>query len=289
MLTSKWLRAGIVIAFALCLWCNNVYGPSMRTVVAQHRSLITPAKQAFSIWGLIYFTITIFVVREAAFPSQTISPHHAQRLYLLFIASCAFNMGWLIVFSTGHIVWSFLVILILWGITGAMYLLVGELVKPPTVYELLSLRSHGQYYECTSWQDYICIRVPFTLYFSWTCGATLINLTVSLAGLGLDLGLWIYIACLIILLGIHTTALIYRGDIVFAVVGIWTLSWQVKDDDLTPTEANYLDVIQVVATMGAIILGIVVVGLFLYNYFFRKPNQRVYEGKESNAKVYGTL
>ncbi|OQR92678.1 hypothetical protein ACHHYP_03351 [Achlya hypogyna] len=289
------LRLTMAIAFVACLWRNSVRGEAMRAVVAEHRSLLTPAKQAFSIWGLIYSLLFVFVGRECVYPSLALAPAHAQRIYGLFIASCVFNMMWLEVFSRDYIVWSFPVILALWAITGALYGTVATLVKPPALYEALAIRPR-YVYECTGLSDYICLRLPFTLYFSWTCGATLINLTVSLQGIGFELGSFVYVGLLAVLLAMHIAALSVNGDIVFGAVGIWTLTWLVvkQSPELSPIDAHYLEIIQLAAGIGVGLLVAVIGGLFLIGCYIRRyapeaAHMDASGGKNANISMYGTL
>ncbi|EQC30522.1 hypothetical protein SDRG_11839 [Saprolegnia diclina VS20] len=291
------LRLTMALAFISCLWRNSVRTGAMREVVAAHRSLLTPAKTAFSIWGLIYLTLFLFVSRECIFPSLSLLPAHAKRVYGLFIASCVFNMLWLEVFASGAIVWSLPVILVLWAITGALYLTTASLVQLPTLFDGLAIWPRRTAYECSSLSDYICLRLPFTLYFSWTCGATLINVTVSLRGLGYDLNLAVYMVCLAVLLAAHVTALAYNGDIAFGAVGIWTLAWLAAKHEtgLSPVDADYLDVIQLVAHIGAWLLVALIAGLVLLRCYVRRygapehAHMDASGGKNANISMYGTL
>ncbi|KDO22228.1 hypothetical protein SPRG_12312 [Saprolegnia parasitica CBS 223.65] len=282
------LRVAMALAFIACLWRNSVRSGAMREVVAAHRSLLTPAKTAFAIWGLIYLTLFLFVSRECIFPSLSLTPRPREAHLQPFHR---------IVFASGAIVWSLPVILVLWAITGALYLTTASLVQLPTLFDGLVIWPRRTPYECSSLSDYLCLRLPFTLYFSWTCGATLINVTVSLRGLGYDLNLAVYMVCLAVLLAAHVAALAFNGDIVFGAVGIWTLAWLAAKHEtgLSPVDADYLEVIQLVAQIGTWFLVALIAGLVLLRCYVRRYGAPEHEhmdasgGKNANISMYGTL
>ncbi len=98
--SSSVLRYANIIFFALTVVVNSLAGGTRliggqltATVSDANPTLITPAGYVFSIWGIIYLLLGIFVVYQAL-PSQQ-GKEYQEKIGWLFILSSLINIGWL--------------------------------------------------------------------------------------------------------------------------------------------------------------------------------------------------
>lgn len=166
-------------------------------------NLFAPAGITFSIWGVIYLLLALFVLyylglfgRDRKVPD---------RIAYLFIATCIANIVW--IFS-----WHYLVI---WLSVIWMLVLLASLI-------LLASALRGHEY---SSKEYWFVRLPFSVYFGWVTVATIANITVFLVsigwnGFGLPDAFW-----MIIVLVIGMAICLWRSfkdlDVAYVLVFIW--------------------------------------------------------------------
>lgn len=123
---------------------------------------IIPAGYTFSIWGLIYSGLVGYAVYQAL-PSQRGNPR-LRRVAWPFIASCAANITWLLLWHYNH-----------FGLTlGAMLGLLLALIVADT------RLGHGS----RPLAEWLLARLPFSIYLGWVSVATIINVTVALYDAG---------------------------------------------------------------------------------------------------------
>ncbi|RHY30768.1 hypothetical protein DYB32_004049, partial [Aphanomyces invadans] len=141
---------------------------------------------------------------------------------------------------------------------------------PILVTSILSSFNANYLYESKSRGDYWCIRVPFTIYWAWTCAAATIALNMLLEEFGIHYmpiyvfwcGMWV-LANTIILIGV--------GDVPFAAVALWTLvgiavrNSQLKQDNVSDVKL-YAEhyALEVMATVGAFVFGSLFVFLMVH-------------------------
>ncbi|ARK32710.1 TspO/MBR family protein [Halalkalibacter krulwichiae] len=163
--------------------------------------LFTPAGYVFSIWGVIYLLLTIWVLRQLL-PSQRDSAVYKVGSPL-FILSCFLNSFWLFLWHYEYFLLSVLVMISLLATLLVLYHRTHPLAK--TLFDLL----------------------PFSLYLGWISVATIANISYFLVdigwgGFGLSNVTW----TLIMLLVSAVLAIVFRikrGDPVFALVFVWAL------------------------------------------------------------------
>jgi hypothetical protein len=135
-------------------------------VSALYPSLFTPAGFTFSIWSVIYLLLIGFVVVQFSIQSK---PYFTE-LSLWFMASCVFNMSWILVWHHQFVYASVLIMLLLLFSLTRIFLLL-------------------QHYELNSWKEKLFIKLPFTFYLSWICVATIANISALLVSLSWDGGI----------------------------------------------------------------------------------------------------
>lgn len=173
----------------------------------KYPSLFTPAGYVFSIWGLIYLLLTVFIVYQAL-PAQKDNPR-LQKLGYAFAISCIFNFAWIIVW---HYEYIFLSQVMMLGILATLIM----------SYERLGIGT-SDVPTAERW----AVRLAFSIYLGWITVATVANTSVLLISWGFDGGafapLWTIIA-IVAALGIGLLVLARRGDIPYTLVLVWAFA-----------------------------------------------------------------
>jgi len=103
---SDW--GGNIIAFGLTIALNAMAtsiplgGQTPPEISAKYPSLFTPAGFTFSIWGVIYLGLLLFIIYQAL-PSQR-SNASLGRISLLFKVNCLANGAWILAWHLGDAV-----------------------------------------------------------------------------------------------------------------------------------------------------------------------------------------
>jgi hypothetical protein len=180
-------------------------------VAAKFPNLFTPAPITFSIWGVIYFLLALFIVYQAKglVASKNTNEKVLEQINYLFILSSLANIGWIFAWHYLRIKLSFLVMLVL-------------LFPLVLIYKRLKIGKE----QVTKGEKYF-VHLPFSVYLGWITVATLANLTVLLVDLNLYRSLIPAVPWTVGLIMIATVlgSYIYlkRKDIYYSLVIIWSL------------------------------------------------------------------
>ncbi len=164
--TFAWLNT---VAFIMVIVVNTlanalpINGLNTGEVSNLYPSLFTPAGFTFSIWSVIYLLLAGFIVYQWKILSRGFFP----TLSKWFIASCILNAAWIFVWHnllTGLSV--VVMLLFLFVLIRIFWILKSENSKTLT--------------------EYILLHLPFTLYFSWICVATIANISAWLISISWD-------------------------------------------------------------------------------------------------------
>jgi hypothetical protein len=160
---AAFLLVAIVNVLSNALPINN---QSMSEISARYPSLFTPAGFTFSIWGLIYLTLLVFVIYQAL-PAQRNNQTIAS-ISRLFQLNCAANAGWLFAWHYDLLSISLLL----------MFTLLGTLVM---IYRALLAELDN-----ASLGQHLALHLPFSLYTGWITVATIANISTIQTGYGWD-------------------------------------------------------------------------------------------------------
>lgn len=168
-------------------------------------TLITPAGYVFSIWGIIYVLLGIFVVFQAL-PKEGKKEYH-RKIGWLFVLSSVFNIIWLFLWQFEYLVFSIILMFLLLANLIAIYL---RLDIGKSKVELI---------------EKLTIHLPFSTYLGWISIASIANVAVTLVslnwnGFGIAPESW---AIFIVILALIITAIVVltRKDIAYGLVVIW--------------------------------------------------------------------
>ena len=211
----------------------------------QYPNLFVPAGLTFSIWGVIYILLAIFVVYGliVAARKDTQKSLFIENIGVLFFISCLANMGWIFAWHYEIVPLSVLIMLILLATLIAIYLRlrIGRSASPNS-------------------EKYL-VHLPFSIYLGWITIATIANITALLVyanwnAFGLGEPFWA-VAVIIVGIAITLSVLFTRKDIFYCLVVDWALLGILlkRLADLTPVPSVIVITIVglVIITVGMII------------------------------------
>ncbi len=161
--------------------------------------LFTPAGYVFSIWGLIYILLGIWIIRQ--FPANRRDLPLYQTTSFLFVLSCILNSLWIFMWHFEFFGASVIVMLLLLITLIRLYVKVKK--ADATFFDLL----------------------PFSVYLGWISVATIANISYYLTyidwdGFGISDSIWTFILLIVATL----LALIFmkkENDWVYPLVFVW--------------------------------------------------------------------
>lgn len=200
-----------------------INGMNTGELSALYPSLFTPAGFTFSIWSVIYLLLISFVVLQYRVSTK----FYFTELSLWFLVSCVANASWILAWHYQFLFASVLIMILLLYSLSKIFLLL-------------------QQANLTSFIEKAFIKLPFIIYMSWICVATIANLSALLVSLSWDGGIlspvvWtitmITIACV---LGIFIVA--RYSEPTFFLVLIWAFfgiysKWTGTENNLIATTA----------------------------------------------------
>jgi len=162
-------------------------------------SYFTPTGFTFSIWGIIYIMLGVFVVRMALQDATFFEQGYVTVVIIWFIISCILNMVWLVAWHYLKMEFSMIVML------GLLVSVLVIWTKVPTS-ELL-------------------FKTTFSIYAGWISIATIANATILLVKLNIPVFQnnqvqW-FVAVITIGFLLVATVLNTTTDILYALVFIW--------------------------------------------------------------------
>ena len=197
----------IVNTLAVTLPLNN---KTTGQLSDQYPNLFVPAGLTFSIWGLIYLLLAIYVVYSLVSALRADGKHSfIDSIGIWFFLSCLANMGWIFAWHFQVLPLSMLLMLLLLACLLAIYLRL----------------SIGR--SAAAKKERYLVHLAFSVYLGWITIATIANATALLVGarwdaFGLGEQFW---AVTVIVVGIVITlaVLFQRRDVFYGLVVDWAL------------------------------------------------------------------
>ncbi|MEI6191352.1 MAG: tryptophan-rich sensory protein [bacterium] len=171
-------------------------------------NLFAPAGPAFSIWGLIYLLLGIYVIYQFVKKDKK-TEEVIQKINPFFIATSLANISWIFAWHYDYIAIS----------VAVMAVLLILLIK---IADIIRLGNFTTIEKVSIW-------APFSIYFGWITVASIANITVFLVsigwnGFGLEDFVW---TSIILLVGALIGILRMNKDknIAYGLVLVWAYSW----------------------------------------------------------------
>ncbi|MFW5794354.1 MAG: tryptophan-rich sensory protein [Bacillota bacterium] len=172
---------------------------STGAVSADYPSYFTPAGFTFSIWGIIYLLLGVFIVRALLLNSSDFFSQYPMIFIILFIISCIANMSWLLLWHYDKIFLSTIVILLL--LVTVVWI----------TFYLTNINTFT--------------RITFSIYAGWVSIAFIANITILLVKKAIPLFqnnqvLW-YVIIMILGVILGLTILGISRNIMYTLVYAW--------------------------------------------------------------------
>jgi benzodiazapine receptor len=212
--SSSILRYANILFFALTVVVNSIVGSTTliggkntAQISDANPTLITPAGYVFSIWGIIYILLGVFVVYQAL-PKQQ-GKDYQKKIGWLFVLSSLINIVWLFLWQFEYLILSVVL----------MFLLLASLI-------LIYLRL-GVGKSKVAMSERLAIHLPFSVYLGWITVASIANVAATLVslnwdGFGISPEIWATLVVAVALI-ITILMLITRKDVAYSLVIIWAL------------------------------------------------------------------
>ncbi|MDZ7834336.1 MAG: tryptophan-rich sensory protein [Alkalibacterium sp.] len=155
-------QLGIIygITYVLMLVVNYITSTDVGMIADQNPALIQPAGYVFSIWGVIYLFLFIWIVRLFFIDYERDRVYKSVRYWV--IANFILNALWIIAFTRE------------WYLTSVI-VIIALLVTLFFIYKKITRVS-------TNWFD----RLPFSIYFGWVTVATIVNIVEWVKEMGIE-------------------------------------------------------------------------------------------------------
>lgn len=173
-----------------------------------YANLFAPAGYTFSIWGLIYLLLFIYVVYQFFVKPKYEST--ISKINIYFIISSLANTAWIFAWHYQQIFISLLLMIVI-------------------LYSLIKIADILKK-EKFSFSENLMLSVPFSVYFGWITVATIANVVVFLVsvnwgGFGIEAGVWTMIVLIVgaiigILRSLQDRKVAYTLVLIWAYIGI---------------------------------------------------------------------
>lgn len=165
----------------------------------KHPNYFTPTGFTFSIWGIIYLMLGIFVIRIALQDALFFEQSYVSTMIVFYLISCVLNMLWLLAWHYLRMEYSTIIMVAL-----LITLIITYLAIP---------------------QQEFLLKATFSLYTAWISIATIANITILLTTWNIPLFkeheiMWFII---MITVGLLLSAIVVFStrDVLYGVVFIW--------------------------------------------------------------------
>ena len=246
--SSSVLRYANILFFALTVVVNSlaggttiIGGRNTAQVSDANPTLITPAGYVFSIWGIIYILLGVFVVYQAL-PNQQ-GKDYQGKIGWLFVLSSLVNVVWLFLWQFEYL--SLSVVL--------MFLLLATLI-------LIYVRV-GVGKSSVAMNERLAVHLPFSVYLGWITVASIANVAAALVsfnwnGFGISPETWATLVIAVALI-ITVLMLVTRKDVAYSLVIIWALVGIGVKQSGNPTIVMLTEVSAVIVAVALVIVVLV--------------------------------
>lgn len=209
-------------------------------------NLFVPAGLTFSIWGVIYLLLGIYIVfgMIEAMRAREGAGEFLEKIGVLFIVTCIANAGWIFAWQYRLVLLSLLAMLVLLVSLILIYVRLNVGLRPAV----------GR-------TERYMVHLPMSVYLGWITVATIANVTAVLVhlnwnGFGASQQAWA-VAMIVVAIALGLIMLFYRHDIFFALVIDWALlGIYIKRTSIDPQSARAVIIVSVIG-LGLLTAGVI--------------------------------
>ena len=254
-MNTKIIRILTLVAYMVMVGVNFLAmylplgGKTTGEISDNYPNLFAPAGYAFSIWGLIYLLLAIYVIYQFKRGDDIL----AGKVNRIFILNALLNAAWIFAWHN-DIIWL------------SVILIIGLLISLIRIANILRKSTLTE-------RDLRLVGLPFSVYFGWITVATIANITVFLVslgwgGFGLADSFWTVVVLLMGAL-IGSWRMLKDKFISYGLVLIWAYGAILfKHVSITGFAGQYPSVI-----VTAVLCITAFIGIILYTSFKKKTRQ----------------
>lgn len=254
-MNTKIIRILTLVAYVVMVGVNFLAmylplgGKTTGEISDNYPNLFAPAGYAFSIWGLIYLLLAIYVIYQFKRGDDIL----VGKVNRIFILNALLNAAWIFAWHN-DIIWL------------SVILIIGLLISLIRIANILRKSTLTE-------RDLRLVGLPFSVYFGWITVATIANITVFLVslgwgGFGLADSFWTVVVLLIGAL-IGSWRMLKDKFISYGLVLIWAyVAILFKHVSITGFAGQYPSVI-----VTAVLCIVAFIGIILYTSFKKKTRQ----------------
>lgn len=245
------LKILITTVFVFMIYMNylaNAKPLNNRTqqdIAADYPALFTPSGYAFSIWGMIYILLGVFVFKTLLTGNNSLTEPYMITLMILFSVTSVLNILWLLSWHYDFLILSTLIM----SLFLAANIIIVNIIP----------NNEG------------LLKLTFSLYLGWIMVAFIANITITLVKFDIPVfkkhEVFWYLAVITIGLVIVALVLIFNQNVMIGLVFIWAylaifLKHRTKD-------GYYLKTNGPIIYTGVVLVVIIIltVGTFIFNGF----------------------
>jgi len=254
-MNTKIIRILTLVAYMVMVGVNFLAmylplgGKTTGEISDNYPNLFAPAGYAFSIWGLIYLLLAIYVIYQFKRGDDIL----AGKVNRIFILNALLNAAWIFAWHY-DLIWLSVIFMLglLWSLIR-----IADILRKSTLTE----------------RDLRLVGLPFSVYFGWITVATIANITVFLVslgwgGFGLADSFWTVVVLLMGAL-IGSWRMLKDKFISYGLVLIWAYGAILfKHVSITGFAGQYPSVI-----VTAVLCITAFIGIILYTSFKKKTRQ----------------
>lgn len=252
MKNNLFLKISVAVTYLAMITVNSlanilpINGLNTGQVSDSYPNLFAPTGLTFSIWGLIYLLLAIYVVYQF-FPKSPQADNLLGKINLFFIISSVANSVWIFLWHYQLILPSVLLMLVI----------LLSLIK----ISLLSTQAG------LAPKDRLFVKIPFGVYFGWITIATVANITTLLVSLGwknllFPDQIWMVII-LLVATAIAAITTLTQKNLAYGLVPIWAY-FGIWLKHTSPLEFNYQYPLIINTVIFCIIIFLITNSLLLF-------------------------
>lgn len=247
--------AGLLVTILINYFASTlpINGQTTGEISLKYNNLFVPASYTFTIWGIIYLSLAVFIVYQLidSFRIHQEEDSFIDRIGVWFAITCVANSTWIFMWHYESLLLTVILMLIL---LGALIVIASRL---QTSRNLVSTAE--RYF----------VNLPFSLYLGWISVATIANFSAWLVsfnwgGLGLPDQFWAILMALVAA-AIGVWMLLKRNDFYFTLVIFWGLT------GILARQIWYTVPLEIAFLVGLIVavVSLVSASIWRYRHLFR--------------------
>lgn len=222
-------------------------------------NLFVPAGFTFSIWGIIYILLAVYIIYSFAFKSHQSDKGitFMDKIGYLFLFSSLGNICWILSWQYRYVSLSLICMLII-------------LISLFFIYKVLNIGRSPVFKK-----ERLMVHLPISIYFGWISVATIANVTALLVNVewnrfGLSEQFWT-VAVIVVATALGLLILFSRNDIAYTVVILWAF-WGILSKRLSLNQSDPAQAVIIAVSTAIFLLIMSIIIQIVRKMFFKSTS-----------------